>query len=50
MFIYSVMLVHRLWVDSNSGLLSYQVMINLVCETTVGFISRVDSVTRQWTL
>ena len=23
MFIYSVMLVRRLWVDSNSGLLSY---------------------------
>ena len=27
---YEVMLVRRLWVDSKSGLLSYQVMVNLV--------------------
>lgn len=39
---FSVMLVRRLWVDSNSGLLSYQVMINLVCETTVSLVSCVN--------
>jgi hypothetical protein len=45
MFIYSV-IVRRLWVDSYSGLLSYQVMINLVWETTVNLISCVSCLTR----
>ena len=32
---HEVMLVRRLWVNPKSGLLNYQVMINLVQETTV---------------
>jgi hypothetical protein len=45
MFIYSVMLVPRLWVNPKSGLLNHQVMVNLVQETTVSLISQVDYLT-----
>ena len=39
---HEVMLVRRLWVNPKSGLLNYQVMINLVQETTVSLISWVN--------